>query len=315
MISGKQLFDSAMSGEQCSRPALLLHVGMSSASFAGIEPELYRRDPELVRSSLSELQLVCGADAITGLYDPVSEDEAFNSVGAGADLNDIENLDLASHSAMASTIDITDRLVRTVGRQAVAVCGVLSGPVSAALRQMGEDVVDTHCEQGDGADIFDSVAAPLTTVLRRLCETGVDAVVLREDFLLDSVENDYVASCAFAYRMMNSVARHYKTPLIVMFDARAALPASMSSLDIDRASVPLEIEMAGGAGPILINHRVPNKWLTPEDAQFNEHATQLAGLRPTGGVNEVEWIGEGRSSLERLMQVGRICGHLDEGHA
>lgn len=312
MISGKEVFDSALIGQEDSRPALLLHVGIACASFAGVAPDLYRRDPELVRSSLAELQQVCGADAVTGLYDPVSEDEAFNSVGAGADLIEIENLDLASHSAMALTLDITDRLVRTVGRQAAAVCGVLSGPVSVALRRMGRDVVDTQFEHGFGADVFDSVAAPLTTVLRRLCETGVDAVVLREDFLLDSVENDYAAPCAFAYRMMNAVARHYKIPLIVMFNARRVLPGSVASLDIDRASVPLEIEMTGGSEPFLIHYRVPNEWLTLEDAQSDEHAARLAGLCPTGGVIEMEWAGEGRASLERLMQLGRICGHLDE---
>ena len=300
-----------MSGEQCSRPALLLHVGMSSASFAGVAPELYRRDPELVRLSISELQQACGADAITGLYDPVSEDDAFKSVGAGADLNDIENLDLASYSAMASTIDITDRLVRTVGRQAVGVCGVLSGPVSAALRQIGRDGLDVQFHHGNASDVFDSFAAPLTTVLRRLCEIGVDAVVVREDVVLDTVENDYVAPSASSYRMMNAVARHYKIPVIVMFNANKKLPASIAFLDIDRVSVPCEIEIAREKIPFLANARVPNSWLTPEDAQPDEHATQLAGLRPTGCVIEMEWAGEGRIPLERLMRLGRICGHLD----
>lgn len=311
MTSGKELFKATLSGERGARPAFLLHANPACASFARAQPAAFRRDPEMVRATLAELQQVCGADAITAVYDPTVEDEAFSSVlSADVDLADVEALDLASHPALAASFDATNRLVRTAGQRSAAICGVLSGPISAATRLLGPDRLDAMLSNGLGPDVFDSFSAPLTTVLRRLCELGVDAVALREDLSVDTTGQDYVHDGAFAYRMMNAVARHYKVPLIFVLNAANELPASVRQLEVDVVSLPLELATTVAGLTYAVHDRVPDEWLAPGDGDADEHARVLAQLDPSGRVIEAEWSGEGRVPLERLMRLGHICGSL-----
>lgn len=309
MSSGKALFAAALSGETGPRPAFLLHANPGCASFSKGDPAAFRKDPESVRATLAELQQICGADAITAVYDPRLEDEAFLSLGAAADLDlaDVEDFDLASHAALAISFDATNRLVRTTGQVAAAICGVLSGPVAAA-RVLGPERLQEMLAGGQGADVIDAFSAPLTTVLRRLCELGVDAVVLREDLAPQGSLEDHLDDVAFAYRMMNAVARHYKVPLIFAVNGRSS--ASLASLEIDRVSLPLD--MASAELKLAVHQRIPDTWLSVQDAQAEEHQRALAQLDPSGRVIEAEWFGEGRVAIERLMRLGRVCGSLSE---
>lgn len=314
MKSGKEFFKAAVAREKVDRPAFLLHATGACAAFAKKDPAAFAREPELVRSTLAELQQVCGADAITSLYDPAAEDEAFASVvaagGAEVDLADVEDFDLAAHRALAPSFDVTNRLLRTAGQRDAAVCGVASGPISAAVRALGRDRLEVFSAKGMGADVYDAFSAPVTTVLRRLCELGVDAVVLREDVPLDTLPAETVDDCAFAYRMMNAVARHYKVPLVLALQPGQELPEAARSLEIDVMSLPLEVARDITGVGFAIQQRVPDEWLLPADGRAEEHERTLAGLRPSGQVIEAEWFGEERAALERLMRLGRACGSL-----
>lgn len=314
MSTGLALFRAALAGPPPGRSALLLHATAACAAFVHQDPAAFGTDPELVRSTLAELQQVCAADAITSLYMPAAEDQAFAGLATGADADDdlaaVEALELAAHRALAPGFDITHRLLRTVGQRGVAVCGVASGPIAMALRVLGHERLAALSDDGRGEDVFDAFSAPLTTVLRRLCELGVAAVVLREDVALDTLPASSLDDAAMAYRTMTAVARHYKVPLILALDPGQGWAASAGSLAIDALSLPLAWAPALAGAPFGVHPRVPDDWLRGDEAAATEQMRALAGLGAAARVLHAEWSGAERPALERLLRIGRACGAL-----
>jgi hypothetical protein len=194
-VNGKLSFRSVLQGKKQGRPPFVPFVYGLAARTANVSLREMVSDASCYSNALEGFYRLLDYEVVVTGYDTTVEAERWGGevtwtgeyagpvlVGSG-DLSSIRPEEFLNGGRIGTLLEVTKRLVLSVGREA-AIAAAVSGP--CALTK-GLQLASAGAGSGSIAPTLKLLGGLLNKLVRSLCESKVDAVFFREDPMGPSV--------------------------------------------------------------------------------------------------------------------------------
>jgi hypothetical protein len=227
-VNSRDAFKSTLQVRHTGRPVFVPFIYGLAARIEQVELADMVLDPTYYANLLEGAHNLLKSDAIITNFDPSLEAEIFGGQVdwksqyelpevIGWSRCELGAASLESSQRIPIMLEATRRLVQTRGKE-VAIVGVISGPCSLAR------MVADHAQLDKGYQIEDIISLTgnqLTKLTRSLCDTKVDAIIIREDLLGGTYREELLSqdrSYTGVYTTMFNVMKFYNVAALVMVE-------------------------------------------------------------------------------------------------
>ena len=230
-MNSKLLFRNTLEVRNTNRPVFIPLVYSLAAKIAQIPLMEMVHDPTYFTNSLEAAGKLFKYDGIINAFDSTIEAEACGCElqwGEDYDLPKVietdsisEQLpdDITSSDRVSVSLEVIKRLGISVGKE-IALIGVITGPLSLTESLAGkiDDSLDSQGQSPEVQEALPLLGNLLTKLTRRLCESKVDAVFIREE----TVGASFLKKATLfpeAYTTLFNIIRYYNSyPVLILRD-------------------------------------------------------------------------------------------------
>ena len=230
-MNSKLLFRNTLEVRNANRPVFIPLVYRLAAKIAQIPLMEMVHDPTYFANSLEAACKLFKYDGIINTFDSIIEAEACGfelqwgedyglpTVTKTSSISKQLQDDITSSERVSISLEVTKRLGISVGKE-IALIGVITGPLSLTESLVGriDDSLDSQGQTSEVQEAIPLLGNLLTKLTRRLCESKVDAVFIREE----PVGASFLKKATLfpeAYTTLFNIIRYYNSyPVLILRD-------------------------------------------------------------------------------------------------
>jgi uroporphyrinogen-III decarboxylase len=250
--TSRELVRALFAGKPVSRPPFIPYMATAAAHFMQVPvPKLFS-DPTTLANSLQACQRLFKYDGIAILLDTTLEAEAcgcqiawqegqpphvISHVLTGRNPESLDISAIETRGRIPVVLEAAKRSVQTVGKN-MAILGIITGPITLGKHLMGDDFIDSLCNDAQVSQKVLELSEKIALALARAYgELKLDAVILA-DSPVASLYPVYYDRIQPMLKTLRNLVNFYDAPLILLTGRVPPVP-------IDRFSAFWKLEADG----------------------------------------------------------------------